>query len=532
MWESNCTAERGHSPERQSPAVRFVRSVLTTLSVICGVAVHLAMAGQNDFSLSKLAVPGEVLGLVPADLDADSLQDLVIFHKKGLPPQESRWVSVFWQGANGTFGTAPDQTWELDTLATVADVGNIDTDPKLEICYLTSKDVRYYKLDGRRYSERNSELFPCTTLTVFPSRSQLPIADFVRDWDERPGDEVAVFDFNGLAIHRPDPHGHFSPGSVMRIDLQTHLRTSPVETDRDRISGVEASFVFPDITIADYNGDKSADIIATLEDRLQIYPQSAEGVFSREPAASIAFDVRTEEEKQQENSELRTVVADLNKDGFADAVVSKMTAKGLSSFRSVLSIFWGRSIGYAKIPDQVLISEGSASATMAIRDVNGDGCLDLVVPSLRLSIVAIIRILITRNVPVTFNIFLCHDGQRYSDRPDFEKEVNFKVDLSGESDTQAMTLDGDFDGDKINDFVLATGDDELSIFLGAQSNDKDLFSRKPASEITADAFGDLISLDLNHDGYSDMILHYPNTKDRKGLVEVLINRKTVSGATH
>jgi hypothetical protein len=105
--------------------------------------------------------------------------------------------------------------------------------------------------------------------------------------------------------------------------------------------------------------------------------------------------------------------------------------------------------------------------------------------------------------------------------------VKFKVDFSGESDTQAMTLDGDFNGDGVNDFVLATSDDELSIYLGDQSDKDELFSKRPASKVEADAFGELQAEDLNHDGYADMILHYPNTKDMKGMVEVLVNRKTV-----
>src|SRR3990172_7877146 len=66
-----------------------------------------AASKTEDFSLSKLGVAGEILGLIPADLDRDSLVDIVVFHKKGLPPQETRWVSVFWQSANGTYGTAP-----------------------------------------------------------------------------------------------------------------------------------------------------------------------------------------------------------------------------------------------------------------------------------------------------------------------------------------------------------------------------------------------------------------------------------------
>lgn len=483
-------------------------------------------ADDQDFSLSKLGVAGEILALVPADLDADSLVDIVVFHKKGLPPEESRWVSVFWQAQDGTYGTAPDQAWELDRTATVADVGNIDDDPELEVCYLTSGAVRYYQMSGRSFSDVSHELFPCSTLTVFPSVNQVPVADFVRDWDGHPGDEVAVFDFRGLDLYRKDASGIYATNAAMHIDLRTRISAEGETTERDRISGVSASFHFPDITIADQNGDGLKDIIATIDDRLQVYPQLPDGSFTPEPTANIDFDIRTQEEKQREDTELRTVVADLNSDGYADALATKTTAKGLSSLRSVINLFWGSPTGYPQVPHQVIISEGSISTVMNLRDVNGDGDLDLIMPSLKLSITAIIRILITRNIPITFNIFLCHDGQRYSDRPDFSKEVKFKIDFEGESDTQAMTLDGDYNGDGINDFVLATDNDRLSIYLGSRE-EKELFSRKPASEIEADAFGDLVAEDLNNDGYSDMILHYPNTKDKKGMVEVLVNRKTV-----
>lgn len=501
-------------------------ALLSVLLWLIPVTSHAAPEPE-DFSLSKLGVAGEILALIPADLDADSLVDIAVFHRKGLPPEETRWVSVFWQAADGTYGTAPDQSWELDTLATVADVGNIDRDPGLEVCYLTSSAVRYYQLSGRSYSDASKELLPCKTLTVFPSVNEIPAADFVRDWDGHSGDEVAVFDFRGLDIYRAGPDGSYAAGSAMRIDLHTSLSASGETTERDRIAGVSASFRFPDITIADHNGDGLTDIIATIDDRVQVYPQTAAGAFAPEPAATIEFDIRTQEEKQSEDTELRTVVADLNGDSYADALVTKTTAKGLSSLRSVINLFWGSAVGYPHVPHQVIVSEGSISAIMNMRDVNGDGNLDLILPSLKLSIAAIIRILITRNIPITFNIFLCQEGQRYSDRPDFSKEVKFKIDFEGESDTQAMTLDGDFNRDGVNDFVLATDNDRLSVYLGSQQDTENLFAKKPASEVDADAFGDLLAQDLNHDSYSDMILHYPNTKDKKGLVEVLVNRRTI-----
>ncbi len=506
-----------------------IPSVVVSLYVGLLLMTQISSAAPKpeDFSLSKLGVAGEILGLIPADLDGDSLVDIVIVHKKGLPPQESRWVSVFWQSASGTFGTAPDQSWQLDSVATVLDVGSVDSGRGLQICYLTPTGVWYYKISDHRFEETGTELFPCAALTVFPSKSQVPAVNFVRDWDGKPGDEVAVPGFEGLGIYQRDANGKFRKQSALHVELHTRLREASQGTERDRVSGIRATFEFPDLTVADCNGDGRTDIVTTDEDALQVFLQSPDGSFASEPAAKVDFDVRTQEEKQDGNTELRTMVADLNQDGFADAVVTKMTAKGLSSFRSVISLYWGRALGYPTVPDQVIVSEGSASAEVTIRDVNGDGKLDLVMPSMHISIAAIIRILITRNVPVTYNIFLCHDGPRYSDRPDFEKDVSYKIDFSGESDTQAMTLDGDLNRDKVRDFVLASDDEELSVYLGIRDDSERLFAKKPVSKITADAFGDLTAADLNNDGYSDMLLRYPNTKDRKGFVEVLMNRRTI-----
>ena len=87
-----------------------------------------------------------------------------------------------------------------------------------------------------------------------------------------------------------------------------------------------------------------------------------------------------------------------------------------------------------------------------------------------------------------------------------------------------MDLEGDYNADKRTDFVFATEKDELSIYLGEPAGGNRLFSKKPVIKIRADAYGELSSHDLNHDGYSDMIIHYPENKELKGTLAILINR--------
>lgn len=492
----------------------------------------LALVGGNAavaddppaFSLSKLSVADELLDLQAEDLNTDGLKDILIVHRKGLPPEQTRWVSIFLQTANGGFSAAADQSWELDTNAAVLDIGDVTGDARKEICYLTGEEVRYHPLGSAQYETTPQTLFRASGLAVFPSKSGIPLINFVRDWNGDGTDEVGIVGFKGLAIHSPDDSGIYSSENKILVELTTGMRRASDETEDNFTAGLSARFTFPNARLVDYDSDGRTDLIATTDDRVIVYRQQPDGRFTEQPSANVLFDVLTQHEKIEDMADVETVVHDLNNDGYADAIVTKQTAKGLSNFRGVINVFWGKAEGYGAVPDQVIISEGTASDQALIRDVNGDGRKDLILPSFKISITAIIRWLITRSIPIYFNIFLLSEDGRFSDRPDFTKEVKFKIDLSGESDMQAMDLDGDFNGDKRKDFVFGTDEDELSVYLGVEDKDR-LFSKKPVTKINADAYGVLNTYDLNNDGYSDMIIHYPETKERKGMVQVLMNQR-------
>ncbi len=482
--------------------------------------------GDDDprFSVSTLSVADELLDIVYEDLNTDGRKDIFIVHRKGLHPEQTRWVSVFWQSREGSFATGADQSWEIDTAATILDIGDVTGDDRKEICYLTADEVRYYPLTSQEYVPESVSLFPAQPLTVYPARNTIPLINFVRDWNDDGRDEIGIFQFSGLAIHTPDSAGHFSAEDKILVELKTGMDRVGNEESEDGLytAGLSARFTFPNIQLVDYDNDGLKDLIAVTDERVAVYRQSVDGRFVGQPNADNLFDVLTQHEKVERLAEVNTVVHDLNADGFADAIVTKQTSKGLSNFRGVINVFWGTDSGYATVPDQAIISEGTASSSVFIRDVNGDDRRDLILPSVKISITSIIRWLLTRNIPVNFNIFLLRDDSRFSDRPDFTKEVKFKIDWSGEQDTQAMDLAGDYNGDKRKDFVFATDEDKLSVYLGIEDDDR-LFSKRPITKVEANAFGELSSPDLNGDGFADMIIYYPQSKERKGMVQVLMN---------
>jgi hypothetical protein len=505
-----------------------VIGLTTLLVVLVGAPAPTVAADDDAFDVYKLSVPGKLLQHRVEDLDGDGLKDILVVHRKGLEPEETRWVSVFWQNAEKGFATGPEQSWEIDLEAAVLDIGDVAGDPRKEICYLTNIGIRYYPMDGDMFENESAHLFDAQGLVVHPARRTIPMIDFVRDWNGDGSDEVAIATFEGLSLYIRGDDGGFNPEDQILVELDTHIgrRWSGQHSDQNT-TGLSTTYTFPDVHQLDYNGDGLSDLIATTEDRVIVYLQQPDGTYETTASTDHLIDVRTQEEKIEAYAEIETLVEDLDGDGYADAVVTKQTMKGFTNVRGVVNIFWGGPNGYNAEPDQLIISEGTASARAVFIDVNGDDRKDLVLPSIKFSLAAIIRILMTRSIKVFFNIFLLNDDGRISERPDFTKEVKFKIDFSGESDSQAMDLEGDYNADKRTDFVFATGKDELSVYLGEPAGEDRLFSKKPVAKIEADAYGELLNSDINNDGYSDMIIYYPESKDLKGTLEVLVNRGTI-----
>jgi hypothetical protein len=493
--------------------------LLAMLVAVAGVS-H---AGDDPvFKVYKLSVPDYLQHHWIEDLDNDGLKDILVIHRKGLPPNETRWVSIFWQGADGSFSTAADQSWEMDRDAVMMDIGDVVGDPKKEICFVTPRDVRYHTLDAGRYNVEPVTLFETEGLAVYPSKRSVPLINIVRDWNDSGRDDVGIFGFEGFEIHSADQPGQYSSRHLVHIDLETGMSENWGRGSDNKTMGLYARYRFPNLSLLDYNGDGRNDLIANTDERVTVYLAGEDGVHSSEADFDFEFDVLTQEEKIEGFAEVDTDVEELNGDGLADVVVSKQTSKGLTNFRGVVNVYWGKPGGYGDTPDQVIISEGTASAGAMFWDINGDGRKDLVLPSVKISVAAIIRFLITRSLKVYFNLYLLGEDGTFSDRPDYTKEIKFKIDFSGESDDQATDLEGDYNNDKRTDFVFATEENELSIFLGVDEKDR-LFSKKAKAKVEADAYGELSSHDLNGDGYSDMVIHYPQSKERKGTLEVLVN---------
>jgi hypothetical protein len=97
------------------------------------------------------------------------------------------------------------------------------------------------------------------------------------------------------------------------------------------------------------------------------------------------------------------------------------------------------------------------------------------------------------------------------------------VGLNESGQAQIVNFEGDYNGDGRDDLIVATGKNELSVFLGKEPSKGELFERKPAERIQIETFGELKPEDLDGDGRDDVILYYKNYPAMSSRAEILVN---------
>jgi hypothetical protein len=498
-------------------------------SVLVAVVLAGAEAWAADavrFEQKKLLVLGDVVVVTAADLDGDGKLDILVGYTSGVGPETKRSLAIFWN-RDGVFGTAPDLALGLDEGQVFGfDLADVDGQPGDELLLVTPDGISSRSFRGR-VAGPAVKLVEQPTAFTRPAPGAMPRLRLVQDVSAAGSRELLVPGPKVLGVYRQKGPGNYVRAAELSLDIQAGWSAADQmrRLDRARTGAVpyfRLSFAFPSLYVADVDGDGLLDIVATLEDRVAIYRQLPGFTFAKAPTVSRDFAVRSPEELKEAGTSASATVSDVDGDGVADLVVRKLVARGLASVTTTTYVFFGRKGGtYAEVPDQVLRGEGATGTDVELFDVTGDGRPDLVVPSVNIGVFAIVKILLNRTLSINFQVFpFLPAKRRFADKPAVERELSFKLNLSGAADIQAIDMFGDYNGDKRVDLAFGTGDDELSIFLGGQGT---LFADSAAARIPVRAVGRLESVDLDGKGRSDMLLYYPATKGHRGEVVLLRN---------
>jgi hypothetical protein len=337
----------------------------------------------------------------------------------------------------------------------------------------------------------------------------------LRDVAGRGSHDLLVPALGALAIFRRNGNDRYEKSAELEVDMEVSGGTK-------RSDAIEVRYGFPALHVIDADGDGLRDIFAAQEDRIAIYRQGPGFTFHPQPDYSRDFSVRTSADHRERGTSVSTLVADIDGDGLADLIIRKQVFEGVTSARSTNYVFFGRKDGFARAPDQVLESEGVTLFQTELVDLNGDGRPDLVVPYTGFGVFALIRMLTAKTARVDFQIFPFEPkNRRFAAEPASDRDLKFRIPLSGDTDLQAVNLTADVTGDGRPDLIFGSGEEQLDIYPGLEGGE---FASTSAETVEVRAAGVLDAVDLDGKGRSDLILYYPKTRGHRGEIVVLTNR--------
>ncbi len=478
--------------------------VLTVLS-----ASALAEAPRS--SVEHLAVDGEVRHVEAVDLDGDGTLEVVASVIKGLGPSARRSWAVFWKGAAGTYAATPDLVVEPASDVCAYDFANVDDRPGAELLEVTPAGVRARSFTGKVLGGPRV-LIAEGNLFVRAAKEELPRLRVVQPLGARLPQAVLMPTSGGLSIYARDT-GAFTKRARLALEVGQSIglpRRSQSELLNQGLPAFAVTTQFPEVRVVELNGDQLPDLAVIEGETLRGYFQTDAG-FAPEPSLEHTFALRTPKEID-DNAQVNVMLADLDGDRRADAVLTKHISKGISSAKTTVAIYGATAAGFPTKADQTIETDGAAVAAVQLADVTGDGRPDLLVPSAQMGLFAIIRVLTSSSMRVDFHLHaMAATGKTFAPKPTATRDLSFQLNLNeNNSDLQAVDMSGDFDGDGHADLAFGVGREELALYRGGKATE--LFSSDAMATVSVRAFGHALAANLDGGPRSALVLWYPETK--------------------
>jgi len=518
------------------------------LSVLIG-------AGDGTFAPATSYLVGtQPISIVTGDFDGDGRLDLIVGNTNSNPPYTGKELSLLLGKGDGTFGPEipTGQSYAGIRLMAVGDL-NGDGRADLAVSRDSANSITIFLGHGDGTFEESS-------LVSGSMPTGIAIGDFNVDGDQ----DVAVADFDSDDVSLFPGHGDGTfagrvsipagngPGLLMFSDFNRDGRLDLVvgngqsRTVLIRLGNGDGSFGAPAMrldrsdaagaTLADFNKDGKPDLVVSFAQfsivpppgSLSVLLGSGDGTFGPEshlggnvgrgPAVTDDFDgdgnldfavlnwqrgsisvflgrgdgtFGTEMIVPVGSNPAQVASGDLDGDGVPDLVVVNQ-GQSFPRIAPDVSILMGR--GDGTFAAGVHLLAGPAPGSVTLGDYNGDGRIDLAVVN---------EENLTDSIPGYVLIFLGNGDGTYSPGPRLD---------AGLGALQAVARDFNRDGrlDLVvsNRGVLGSAcpdfcHGDLSLFLGKGDG-----SFQPQVHFSPGARGTLLALDVDSDGYDDLLTIY------------------------
>jgi len=282
-----------------------------------------------------------------------------------------------------------------------------------DVCKFNQSDEQNHLLflrpDGIYRLGASAPLVRIETLYLHSQRNRLTRVPICFSFGANGETALAVPVFKGVELWTQHRRGDFRRAATIPLGARMNVfERSPSVAGASHSQKVQFSLEYPELIVADFDGNSRKDICMAIEDSLECFLQKEDGSFDIE--GSIQFDFGLRQSDEGSTVRYTTRLVDLNMNGRKDVVVTRQRFD-LTNMKGEVAIFMQASPLELSPEPQVRLARDGFFGFQEFVDLDGNGYLDLVGPTVELGWTALAGIFIRRSASVQFVTYRNNGGE-------------------------------------------------------------------------------------------------------------------------
>lgn len=420
------------------------------------------------------------------DINGDGFNDILAVCCDEDSNPLHKFVAVFLGNASATFDSKPSAVCPLDPSVGALFFAEVDGAPPIEM-------VATNAAGGTVYGFRDGALKKISEVpfvSLLPDGSKEPLF-FDRPMEDLDGDGISEWLIpvpSGYEVRTPS-----NSITTIPCDVVSEIRndSSTVITHR-----------LPAYTYFQVPGHEQHSI-AFLSDEFADFAYGPQWKQHQRFAVPLNLE---------EKWEASAAMEDIDANGLPDLIVTQV--KGTVNLKVLTQIYLASEpFTYPSTPTASFEVDGSITSPL-LKDVNGDGKLDLMFIGVPFSIKNFVSYFMRNKLTISVDVHLFGNGD-FPDTPTYQAKLS--LDAPEGRERIAYTV-GDFTGDGLLDVAVGQGSQSLALHFG---NTGGFVSTKADLELPVPAFGIARPYDLDGNPSQDIVIFHPSGPNHKR-IEVLI----------
>ncbi len=473
------------------------------LLLLSFASVTAAHADDDIFEINEISVDGRVVSANFADFNGDGRKDLMIASLNGIPPEEKRSIRVHLLGSDGSYPTNPSHVVTIPQWSAVYDIADVKETPGEELVLLRPDAITILSIADAEVVEWTIPIEGPSTVGASDDERGFDSFQLVHDMDSKP--LILVPQIGLVSVLTTDGRlmGQVDVGRRANYFVARSSSIISVESD------LQLYLDTPKLSTGDVNGDARVDIVAATRHEIRIFLRRPDGGFDREPSYTHPLNLISLRDHSRGSGSVVTAVRDVDSDGLLDLIVTHV--EGTFSDTSTTTYFYRNRKGRWDLsnPDDKFVSDGTLNSDLLL-DINGDGAYELIRIQFKFSVLELVEILLTRKIDSVIAVHRLLPDGRFDTKPSSRRKFSTGISFDTFRPTGFMPQAGiDINADGLMDVVTSANGKRIEVYLGTESEP---FTRRTAMQEMSTT-GSIRFADYNDDGLLDFVLYDSQSLD-------------------